>query len=153
MKRFVASVFVACAAMMVPAMADTTATQSAPVSKNADKTTHSKTMRLPGGTLAEDLVVGTGREVKPHDTVSVLYTGKLTTGEVFDSTSKRGNQPTTFGLDQVIKGWGIGLVGMKVGGTRKLVIPPDQAYGAEGRPPVIPPNSTLIFEVEMKDVK
>jgi FKBP-type peptidyl-prolyl cis-trans isomerase len=101
-----------------------------------------------------DLVVGTGAEAKTGSTVSVQYVGTLADGKEFDSSRKR-NQPFSFtlGQGQVIRGWDQGVVGMKVGGKRKLVIPPSLAYGARGMPPVIPPNSTLTFEVELVDVK
>lgn len=103
--------------------------------------------------VKEDLVVGTGAEAKPGDQVTVHYTGWLVDGTKFDSSVDSG-QPYTFtlGAGQVIQGWDEGVAGMKVGGKRKLTIPPDMAYGAAGSPPVIPANATLIFEVELLDV-
>jgi len=98
-----------------------------------------------------DIKVGNGATVKPGDNVVVHYTGWLTNGHKFDSSVDRG-QPFTVenvGRAPVIKGWNEGLVGMKVGGKRQLRIPPDLAYGPEGRPPVIPPAATLIFDVEV----
>ena len=102
----------------------------------------------------EELQVGTGAEAKVGQLVSVHYTGTLTDGSKFDSSHDRG-QPLDFklGAGQVIQGWDQGVAGMKVGGKRKLTIPPAMAYGERGFPPVIPPNSTLVFDVELMDVK
>ncbi len=100
-----------------------------------------------------DQIVGTGSEAVTGKRVSVHYTGTLTSGQKFDSSRDRG-RPFQFhlGRGEVIKGWDQGVVGMRVGGTRKLTIPAELAYGARGFPPVIPPNSTLVFEVELVDV-
>ena len=102
----------------------------------------------------EDLNVGSGTEATHGKTVSVHYTGTLEDGSKFDSSLDRG-QPFDFhlGAGQVIQGWERGLLGMKVGGQRKLTIPPDLGYGARGFPPVIPPNSTLVFTVQLLDVR
>ncbi len=101
-----------------------------------------------------DMKVGTGAEAKTGDTVKVHYTGTLTNGTKFDSSLDR-NEPFSFtlGAGGVIKGWDEGVVGMKVGGKRKLTIPPDMGYGAMGSPPVIPGNATLLFEIELLEVK
>jgi peptidylprolyl isomerase len=101
-----------------------------------------------------DEVVGTGAEAKEGSTITVKYTGTLQDGTVFDSTEKQGGQPATFTLakGQLIDGWVQGIPGMKVGGKRKLVIPPDLGYGASGNGS-IPGNSTLTFEIELVDVK
>lgn len=102
-----------------------------------------------------DLVVGSGSEVKAGDTVSVHYTGAVVaTGAIFQSSKDFGTKPVTFPLANVIKGWTDGIPGMKVGGTRRLVIPAEMAYGAN--PPGgsgIPANADLVFDVELIDIK
>ena len=104
-------------------------------------------------TQITDLQAGTGAEAKTGDSVSVHYTGTLTDGKKFDSSLDRG-QPFGFTLGQgrVIKGWDVGVVGMKVGGRRKLVIPPEEGYGSRGAGAAIPPNATLEFVVELLKV-
>ena len=110
------------------------------------------------GLVYEDLEVGTGPEAKAGMHVQVHYTGWLdengTQGKKFDSSHDR-NQPFQFhlGAGQVIKGWDEGVKGMKPGGKRILVIPGDMGYGANGYPGVIPPNATLVFEVELLNVE
>lgn len=100
-----------------------------------------------------DLKVGSGKAAKAGDAVSVNYRGTLTDGTVFDESYKRG-QPFDFTLGSgVIEGWSQGVAGMKEGGKRKLVIPPSLGYGAEGAGGVIPPNATLIFEIELLKVQ
>ena len=100
-------------------------------------------------TQIEDIRVGTGPEAQSGQTVEVHYDGTLADGTKFDSSRDRG-QPFRFplGRGQVIKGWDAGVAGMKVGGVRKLTIPPEEGYGARGAGGVIPPNATLLFEVE-----
>ena len=102
----------------------------------------------------KDLVVGKGAEAKAGDTVKVHYVGTLLNGEEFDASKKHGTEPFTFdlGRGRVIKGWDEGVAGMKVGGKRKLTIPPHLGYGARGAGAKIPPNSTLVFEVELVEV-
>ncbi len=99
-----------------------------------------------------DLVVGTGPEATTGDTITVNYVGRFTNGVKFDSSYDRG-LPLTFklGAHQVIAGWDQGLVGMRVGGTRRLTIPPDLAYGSTGTTG-IPPNSTLVFDVDLVSI-
>ena len=108
---------------------------------------------MENGLQIEDLVVGTGEEAKAGQKVTVHYRGTLTDGRQFDASYDRG-QPFTFDLGggQVIKGWDQGVAGMKIGGKRKLTIPPDLGYGARGAGGVIPPNATLVFEVELLKV-
>ena len=103
--------------------------------------------------LIEDLTVGEGSEAVSGKEVTVHYTGWLTDGEKFDSSKYR-KQPFTFplGAGHVIKGWDQGVVGMKVGGVRKLTIPAALGYGARGAGGVILPNATLVFEVELLSV-
>ena len=106
------------------------------------------------GLKYEDITVGDGDEAKgPGQFVKVHYTGQLDDGSVFDSSKNRG-EPFGFplGVGYVIKGWDEGVVGMKVGGVRRLVIPPELGYGAAGAGGVIPPNATLTFEVELMEI-
>ena len=104
--------------------------------------------------IIEDLTVGSGDEAKAGKTVVVHYTGWLTDGTKFDSSKDR-NEPFDFslGAGHVIKGWDQGVAGMKVGGKRKLTIPPEMGYGSRGAGGVIPPNATLVFEVELLAVR
>ncbi|HSE56835.1 MAG TPA: FKBP-type peptidyl-prolyl cis-trans isomerase [Candidatus Paceibacterota bacterium] len=112
-----------------------------------------KTMEKEGVTI-QVLKEGTGPEIKVGSTAVVHYTGQLVDGKVFDSSKPRGT-PFEFalGAGMVIKGWDIGVAGMKVGEQRKLTIPPALAYGASGVPGAIPANATLIFEVELLGIK
>jgi FKBP-type peptidyl-prolyl cis-trans isomerase len=102
----------------------------------------------------DDIKAGTGTEATAGKTVTVHYVGTLTDGSKFDSSRDR-NEGFSFklGAGQVIKGWDQGVAGMKIGGVRKLTIPPELGYGARGFPPVIPADATLVFEVELLEVR
>jgi len=104
--------------------------------------------------IIEDQVEGKGYEVKSGDIVVMNYLGTFSDGTKFDSSYDR-KEPfeTAIGEGFVIKGWDVGIIGMKTGGKRKLIIPYDMAYGEHGIPGVIPPKSTLIFEVELVEIK
>jgi len=111
-------------------------------------------IKTPSGLVIEELVMGNGNSAAAGQRVSVHYTGWLTDGKKFDSSKDRG-QPFMFALGrgEVIRGWDEGVSGMKVGGKRKLTIPPELGYGARGAGGVIPPNATLVFEVELLAVR
>lgn len=129
-----------------------TSTESATVDTNANTNTNTNTNMTQITELKmEDSVVGTGAEAKAGDNVTVHYVGTLLDGTVFDASKPRGDQGFTFtlGAGQVIKGWDVGVAGMKVGGKRKLSIPSAMAYGNQAVGGVIPANSDLIFEVEL----
>lgn len=104
--------------------------------------------------IIEDLVTGEGEEAVKGKTAVVHYTGWLSDGTKFDSSKDR-DDPFAFalGAGQVIRGWDEGVAGMKVGGTRNLTIPPEMAYGSRGAGGVIPPNATLVFQVELLAIK
>jgi peptidylprolyl isomerase len=110
---------------------------------------------LPTTLTATDEVVGTGAEAKTGDTVTVDYVGMLPDGTVFDASANHGTTGFSFQLGggQVIKGWDQGVVGMKVGGKRRLIIPADLAYGNQAVGGVIPANATLVFDITLRDVK
>jgi FKBP-type peptidyl-prolyl cis-trans isomerase len=105
------------------------------------------------GLVIEDLKLGDGAEARSGQSVTVHYVGTLTDGKKFDSSRDRGQGfGFKLGAGQVIKGWDQGVAGMKVGGLRKLTIPPELAYGDRGFPGAIPPKATLVFEVELLKV-
>ncbi len=102
----------------------------------------------------EDTKVGKGKGVKSGDTILIHYKGPLTDGTEFDSSYKRGEPfETAIGVERVIEGWDKGIIGMKVGGKRKLTIPSDMGYGDQGAGDSIPPGATLIFEVELVEIQ
>jgi len=113
------------------------------------------TEEMENGLIIEDLVVGEGAEAQDYNKVVVNYTGSLEDGSIFDSSLNPGREPFTFtlGVGSVIKGWDLGVKGMKVGGKRKLTIPPELGYGDQGAGDVIPPGATLIFEVDLLEVE
>jgi FKBP-type peptidyl-prolyl cis-trans isomerase len=108
----------------------------------------------PSNLVKEDTIVGKGPEAKRGDKVSVHYTGTLTDGTKFDSSRDR-DEPFEFtlGAGMVIKGWDEGVAGMKKGGRRKLTIPSEMGYGKSGSPPKIPPDATLVFDIELLEIK
>jgi FKBP-type peptidyl-prolyl cis-trans isomerase FkpA len=142
----VLATFTACGQSAQPA--------AAPAAKSGDTTSKTVEVTMPDGLKYTDDQVGNGTEAQSGKTVVVHYTGWLLDGTKFDSSRDR-NQPFSFplGRGQVIKGWDEGVAGMKVGGKRTLVIPPDLGYGARGAGGAIPPNATLKFEVELLEVK
>jgi FKBP-type peptidyl-prolyl cis-trans isomerase len=113
------------------------------------------TEEMENGLIIEDLVVGEGAEAQDYNKVVVNYTGSLEDGSIFDSSLNPGREPFTFtlGVGSVIKGWDLGVKGMKVGGKRKLTISPELGYGDQGAGDVIPPGATLIFEVDLLEVE
>lgn len=131
-----------------------TTTSAGATSEPAPATTGGNVHKLASGLQYEDLAVGSGKMAEPGMNVSVHYTGWLTDGTKFDSSVDRGT-PFVFqlGAGQVIRGWDEGVKGMRIGGKRKLTIPSDLGYGAAGAGGVIPPNATLVFDVELLDVK
>jgi FKBP-type peptidyl-prolyl cis-trans isomerase FkpA len=121
---------------------------------NSPPTPIGQPAKSPSGLVYETLKEGTGPSAQSGQTVTIHYTGTLTDGQVFDS-SREGNKPpftVVIGTGRVIPGWDEGVPGMKVGERRKLTIPPELAYGAQGQGK-IPPNSTLIFDVDLLDIK
>jgi FKBP-type peptidyl-prolyl cis-trans isomerase FkpA len=106
-----------------------------------------------GGTLVtEDLVIGTGATAAVGNTVTINYTGMFTNGTVFDTSVGRTPIQFQLGAGQVIPGFEQGIVGMKVGGKRRITIPPSLGYGSAGRPPTIPGNTTLVFDVDLVSI-
>jgi len=154
MKRLLALWAALAIGLPLAAAADPTAAPKINAAPKMKAAAAGKSVTTKSGLTYVDLVVGKGPMPKPGQTISVLYTGKLTNGKVFDSTNSRNNEPfeTPIGVGQVIKGWDEGMVTMRVGGKRRLTIPPSLGYGSEAQGP-IPANSTLIFDVELLAIK
>ena len=110
---------------------------------------------MDNGLIIENMEIGDGTEAQDYNKVVVNYTGKLEDGSIFDSSLNPGREPFTFtlGVGSVIKGWDIGVKGMKVGGRRRLTVPPELGYGNNGAGNVIPPGATLIFDVDLLEVE
>lgn len=109
---------------------------------------------FPDGLKVEDYKIGTGSAVKTGDKITINYIGALENGQKFDSSYDRGKPfETQIGVGLVIKGWDEGIIGMQVGGQRRLIIPASLGYGSTGVAGVIPPNSTLIFDVKLEGIK
>lgn len=125
-----------------------------PVAETQNIDQNNKNISMNEELKIEDLAVGTGAEAVSGKLISVHYVGTLTDGTKFDSSKDRGEPfEFTLGAGQVIQGWDMGVLGMKVGGKRKLTIPSELGYGPSGASGVIPPNATLIFEIELLAVK
>ena len=110
---------------------------------------------MDNGLIIEDIELGHGPEANEYNKITVNYTGKLEDGSIFDSSLKKGRSPFTFtlGVSSVIKGWDLGVKGMKVGGKRKLTIPPELGYGDRGAGSIIPPGAKLVFEIDLLSVE
>ena len=140
-----------------PATKKTTTTASKATTTKAT-TAHAATAAVqwittPSGLKYQDVIVGKGAQPKSGDVVVVNYTGRFTNGKVFDTSVGKAPFKFHLGRGEVIKGWDEGVGSMHVGGKRNLLIPPDLAYGAGGYPGVIPPNSTLTFDVELLKIQ
>lgn len=151
------------AAKLAPALLTLVAASCAPAPESTSDTSlpergEPQTIAHPSGLIVEDLRIGDGPLCEPGATVTVHYTGALTDGMVFDSTRPAGDHPgrgrtMTFNLEDMMAGWREGVPGMRVGGERRLTIPPHLAYGETGRPPRIPPDAVLVFTIELLDAQ
>jgi FKBP-type peptidyl-prolyl cis-trans isomerase len=154
MKTFIVILVITLLALSSIAVAQTAAKKPAAKAASGPTKVTGEPTKTASGLEYWDIKAGTGATAQTGQHVKVDYTGWLTNGKKFDSSVGTG-KPFDFmlGANQVIKGWDEGVVGMKVGGKRQLRIPADLAYGAAGYPGAIPPNSTLIFDVELVDAK
>jgi len=147
--KFIVPIALAAAFLMFGCVLETVDNNGNIISTNNSTDNSSISTNMSDQLQITDLVVGTGAESKTGDTVSVHYVGTLLDGTKFDSSKDRGEPfEFTLGQNRVIQGWEQGVLGMKVGGTRKLIIPPTLGYGSADMG-TIPPNSTLVFEVEL----
>jgi FKBP-type peptidyl-prolyl cis-trans isomerase len=141
-------------AVFTPFVTPTTSEQAlVPIAMDSASSTPEIPQELPNELTGLELAQGSGQEVVAGSRVSVNYTGMLPDGTVFDTSANRGPFQFTVGEGRVIAGWEQGLMGMKEGGKRRLIIPPSLAYGEQGVPGAIPPNATLIFDIELLDVQ
>jgi FKBP-type peptidyl-prolyl cis-trans isomerase FkpA len=161
MKQLVLLAMLAVVTLLAAQTTKTAAQKSAPAPKATATPKPSGPTKVTGqpqstasGVEYWDIKVGTGKTAVAGKKLSMHYTGWLTNGKKFDSSLDH-DEPFSFtlGTGEVIKGWDEGVAGMKVGGKRQLKIPPAAGYGSRGAPPVVPPNATLIFDVELLDVK
>ena len=123
------------------------------VKENRDKSEERKNIKTSSGLIILDQIIGGGIQARNGQTVTVNYTGILEDGTQFDTSFGRAPFSFPLGAGLVIKGWDEGVSGMKVGGKRKLIIPPDLGYGSRGAGNIIPPNATLTFEIDLLEVK
>jgi FKBP-type peptidyl-prolyl cis-trans isomerase len=153
-RRLTIAALIAAAVVVIVVMALVSAGGDDGASSAAPGECDESPQTLDSGLVVEELECGDGEEAQRGDLVTVHYTGTLENGRKFDSSRDRGEPfPLRLGAGMVIPGWEEGLPGMRAGGTRKLTIPPELGYGEAGRPPEIPPNSTLVFEIELLEVE
>jgi FKBP-type peptidyl-prolyl cis-trans isomerase len=154
MTKHIAMVAVMLALAAAAVLAQSTARKPAAPNTESPAKVTGDGVKTPSGLVYWDIRVGNGESAKEGSRVRVHYTGWLTTGKKFDSSVDAGKPfDFTIGNGEVIKGWEDGITGMRVGGKRQLRIPPELGYGADGYPPAIPPNATLIFDIQLLGVE